>query len=83
MLVHPRTRGVILGSFAELLIDCEEDRTLRGCSSGCCEKARAGSCAPPCPYHAAAPGSGFVSVTWILVGGVGFEEAVRCPVIAR
>ena len=29
MLVHRRTRGVIHASFAELLIDCEEDRTLR------------------------------------------------------
>ena len=29
-------------SFAELLIDCEEDRTLGRCSSGCFEKARAG-----------------------------------------
>jgi hypothetical protein len=29
MLVHPRTRGVILAFMAELLIDCEEDRTLR------------------------------------------------------
>jgi hypothetical protein len=28
---NPKTR-----SFAELLIDCEEDRTLRECSSGCC-----------------------------------------------
>jgi hypothetical protein len=26
---NPKTR-----TFAELLIDCEEDRTLRGCSSG-------------------------------------------------
>jgi hypothetical protein len=25
----PGTRGVILASMAELLIDCEEDRTLR------------------------------------------------------
>jgi hypothetical protein len=25
-------------TFAELLIECEEDRTLRGCSWGCCER---------------------------------------------
>jgi len=29
MLVHPRTRGVILAFMAELLINREEDRTLR------------------------------------------------------
>ena len=28
---NPKTR-----TFAELLIDCEEDRTLRRCWSGCC-----------------------------------------------
>jgi hypothetical protein len=28
---YPQSR-----TFAELLIDCEEDRVLRRCSSGCC-----------------------------------------------
>jgi hypothetical protein len=30
---NPKTR-----TFAELLIDCDEDRTLERCSSGCCER---------------------------------------------